>query len=289
MSDQTNIVYTGKNDWRPKPGRLFKYRYLLYNLVIRDLKVRYKNSALGVLWSILNPLLIMLVFTLVFTVLIPRNNIRNYAVFILVGLLPWNFFAGSLSNTTNSIVGNSALIKKVHFPREVLPTANVLSNLVNFLLACVVLLVFLYISGLGLTIHSLWTIPILFTQIIFILGLGLILGTLNVFYRDTAMILDVILLAWFFLTPIFYPFDLLGHSAEVMGIQFNPAQVMRWINPMASIIDGYRTVLWGSMNSEGAVAMDPIFLIRTFVTAVIIFIVGYLFFTRYQYLFGEKL
>lgn len=289
MTLPSTIITPGKKDWRPRPGQLIRYRFLLYNLVVRDLKVRYKNSVLGVLWSILNPLLMMLVFTLVFTVLIPNNNIRNYAVFILVGLLPWTFFRGALTGSTLSIVGSSTIIKKVYFPRELLPASSVLSNLVNFLIACIVLLAFLYISGLGLTIHALWVPAILVTQVIFILGLGLFLGTINVFYRDTMMILDVLLLAWFFLTPVFYPFDLLGNSAELLGIQFNPAQVMRWLNPMASIIDGYRTVLWGSMNSEGAVAMEPIFLLRTFLTAVVVFVFGYLVFARYQYLFGEKL
>jgi lipopolysaccharide transport system permease protein len=281
---------TGGRNWRTHLGELARYRYLLHNLVVRDLKVRYKNSVLGILWSLLNPLLMMLVFTLVFTVLTGTQNLRQYSVFILVGLLPWNFFSGALLSGTMSITNNSALIKKVYFPRELLPLSAVLSNLVNFSLAFLVLLVFLYASGLGLTIHALWLPAILLTQLIFVLGLCLLLGTLNVFYRDVMMILDVVMLAWFFLTPVFYPFELLGNEPRTMlGLTFTPAVAMRWLNPMASIIDGYRTVLWGTSTSSGPASMAPEYLLRTFATAVLVFIVGYALFLRSQHLFGEKL
>jgi lipopolysaccharide transport system permease protein len=276
-------------DWRGQLRQIIKYRYLLSNLVRRDLKVRYRNSVLGILWSLLNPLLMMLVFSLIFGRLIPRQDIRQYYVFFLVGLLPWNFFSGSVLSGTVSITSNGPLIKKVFFPRELLPAAAIFSNLVNFLIAFLVLAGFLYVSGLGLTIYALWLPAILVTQLIFILGLVLLLSALHVFYRDVVMILDVVMLAWFFLTPIIYPLDWLGTTQTIMGISLNPAVVMRWINPMASIIDGYRTVLWGTTGSNGAAAMDPIYLLRTFVTAVIIFVIGYAVFARTQHLFGEKL
>ena len=275
--------------WRSEITGAFRYKYLLSNLVRRDLKVRYRNSVLGVLWSLLNPLLMMLVFSLVFAKLIPREDIRQYAVFFLVGLLPWQFFTGSLISGTTSITGNSQLIKKVYFPRLLLPTSATISNLVNYLIAFILLLALLFITGLGLTIHSLWIIPILITQIIFILGLVYLFSSLNVFYRDVIMILNVVILALFFLTPIIYPLDWLGDTRTIMGLTFNPAVVMRWLNPMASIIDGYRTVLWGTMGSNGPAPMDPVYLLRTFVTSVLIFIFGLAIFSRTQNLFGEKL
>jgi ABC-type polysaccharide/polyol phosphate export permease len=275
--------------WRYEMASAWRYKYLLSNLVRRDLKVRYRNSVLGILWSLLNPLLMMLVFSLVFAKLIPREDIRQYAVFFLVGLLPWQFFTGSLISGTTSITGNSQLIKKVYFPRLLLPTSATISNLVNYLIAFVLLLVLLYISGLGLTIHSLWLLPILITQIVFILGLVYLFSSLNVFYRDVIMILNVVILALFFLTPIIYPLDWLGETRTIMGLAFNPAIVMRWINPMASIIDGYRTVLWGTMGSNGPAPMDPVYLLRTFATSVLIFIFGLVVFSRTQNLFGEKL
>jgi ABC-type polysaccharide/polyol phosphate export permease len=273
---------------KAKVEELLDYRYLLRNLVKRDLKARYKNSAFGILWSLLNPLGMMLVFTLLFTVM-GNDSTRDYAIFVLVGLIPWNFFSGSMVSGTTSVVGNSSLVKKVYFPRELLPFSSLLSNLVNFAIAFVVLIIFLYLFRIGLTVHALWVPAILITQLIFTLGLVLLLGGLNVFYRDVMMILEVVLLAWFFLTPVFYSLELFGDTATLFGITFNPAQVMRWINPMASIIDGYRTVLWGTYESSGPVGMNPAYLLRTFVTAVIILILGYFVFSRLDHKFGEVL
>lgn len=289
--DQTpTYIYNADHrlgNWRSKLSELYQYRNLLRNLVVRDLKARYKNSVLGILWSILNPLFLMIVFTILFSVL-ANNQIRDYPIFVLTGLIPWNFFTGSLTSGTTAITGNSGLVKKVYFPRELLPTAALLSNLVNFLFAFGVLIAFLYIFGIGLTVHALWVPLILLTQLIFTLGLCLLLGSLTVFYRDVLMILEVVILAWFFLTPVFYSLEMFGSSATVMGITFNPGQVMRWVNPMASIIDGYRTVLWGTYTT-GPAPMYPIYLLRTFVTSVIVFVVGYAVFVRLNPLFGEKL
>jgi len=289
LSEELYDSAAEKRGWRIELQELYKYRFLLRNLTARDIKVRYRNSILGVLWSLLNPLLMMLVYTILFTILIPDSNIRQYPVFILVALIPWNFLSGSLLSGTVSITENSHLIKKVYFPRVILPMAAILSNLVNFLLAFLVLLSFLFIFGIGLTIQALWVPFIMLTQLIFMLGLCLLLSTFHSFYRDVMMILNVAMLAWFFLTPVFYPFERLGDSATLFGITFVPAQVMRWLNPMASIIDGYRTVLWGTVGSNGPVSMDPIYLLRTFVTAVLVFIVGYTVFVRSEHLFGEKL
>ncbi|HSM55536.1 MAG TPA: ABC transporter permease, partial [Candidatus Sulfomarinibacteraceae bacterium] len=252
-------IYDADVGWRamlPDLRELIRYRYLLQNLVARDLKVRYKNSVLGVLWSLLNPLLMMVVFSLVFGVL-SNNEIRQYSVFFLVGLMPWNFFSHSVVGGTNSITGNASLVKKVYFPREVLPLASVLSSLVNFFIALLVLVVFLYASGLGLTAHAVWIVPLLITQIIFTLGLCLLLSSLHVFYRDIMMILDVVMLAWFFLTPVMYPLSRFGQEITILGVEILPARLMRWVNPMASIIDGYRTVLWGTINSAGTVSPGP--------------------------------
>lgn len=272
-----------------KLTEIYHYRYLLRNLVIRDLKVRYKNSVLGILWSLLNPLMMMIVYTVLFTILIPNDNIQNYPIFILVALIPWQFLNGTLKSSALSITQNASIIKKVYFPRILLPASVLLSNFVNFLLACIILLILLFAFGVGLSIHALWFPLILLTQMIFMLGLGMLLATLHAFYRDTLMILEVGTLAWFFLTPVFYPFERFGTQAEVWGIMFNPARLMRWVNPMASIVDSYRTVLWGNVGGNGPASMEPLALLRTFVTAVIVFITGYAVFNRYEHLFGEKL
>lgn len=274
--------------WRARWDDIVKYRYLLRNLVARDLKARYKNSVLGVLWSILNPLFLMLVFTILFSVL-GNQQIRQYPIFVLVGLIPWNFFSGSMLSGTTSVTGNSALVKKVYFPREMLPMSALLSNLVNFGFAFAVLVVFLYVFKIGLTVHALWVPVILLTQLIFTLGLIFLLSGLSVFYGDVLMILEVVMLAWFFLTPVFYSLEMFGDTATIMGVTFYPAQVMRWINPMASIIDAYRTVLWGTYESAGPVGMNPAFLFRTLITSILVLIGGYAVFTRLDPLFGEKL
>ncbi|MEM9777320.1 MAG: ABC transporter permease [Chloroflexota bacterium] len=266
-----------------------RFRFLLQNLIVRDTKIRYRNSILGLLWSLLTPLFMMVVFYVIFTVAMGNGNIRQYAVFFLVGLIPWNFFNNGLRLGTTSFINNSVLIKKVYFPRELLPLSAITSELVNFGIAFVVLVVFLYATGLPLTIHALWVIPILITQFILILGLSLLFGAINVFYRDVMMILDVALLALFFLCPIIYPLDQYPPAYTLLGITFDPAVVMRWINPMASIIDGYRTVLWGTMGSAGPAPMFFPYFLRTFVTAVLIFIVGYIFFLRTESQFGERL
>lgn len=276
-------------DWRKNLDELFRFRWLLYNLTKSNLKVRYRNSLLGVLWSLLNPLLMMLVFSLIFGKFMPREDIRDFAIFFLVGLLPWQFFTGGLMSSTVSSTDNSNMIKKIYFPRVLLPASAMLTALVNFSLSLIVLVIFLYIAGIGLTVYALWVPLILITQMILILGLGMFLSALNVFYRDVLMILDVLLLAMFFLTPIIYPLEWMGNEQTLLGFTFEPAVVMRWLNPMASLIDGYRTVLWGTMGSNGPVGMDPIYLIRTFITCLIIFAAGYLFFARFQHLFAEKL
>ncbi len=268
---------------------LVDYQYLLKNLVRRDLTARYKNSLLGVLWSLLTPLFMMLVYTVLFTVLRSGNQIRLFYIFILAGLVPWMFHGSTVSAGTVSVTANASLVKKVYFPRMLLPLSALLSSFVNFLFAFGILLVFLFISGIGLTIHALWVPVILIIQMIFMLGISMILSAINVFYRDVRMIMDVVLLAWFFLTPVFYPLEDFNNQAQLMGVQFDAARMMRWINPMASIVDGYRTVLWGTLTSDGPASMEPLNLIRTFLTAVIVFGIGLYIFRRYEHLFGEVL
>jgi lipopolysaccharide transport system permease protein len=261
---------------------VFRYRELIRNLVLRDLKVRYKNSALGFLWSLLNPLAMMGVFTLVFTLMMPNNAIDRFPIFVLCAILPWNFFRDSVSGSIGSIVNNSSLIKKVYFPREVLPLSVILSNLVNFLLALSVLFVMLLVFRVPLTRWLLLLPIVIGTQLVFTLGLGFALSTANVFYRDTAMIMEVVLLAWFFVTPIFYPIDILPQDRLVLGLDLNIHRLTYILNPMASIISTYRVILY-----HGAPPAAD-FILRTFVTAVATLVVGYLIFARFSRVFAEE-
>jgi ABC-type polysaccharide/polyol phosphate export permease len=260
---------------------LWDYRELIYTLVVRDLKVRYRNSVLGVLWSWLNPLLMMLVFTFVFNVMQGADR-PDFHIFVLSALLPWNFFSGAVLGGIPSVVGNSHLIKKVYFPREVLPISVVLSGLVNFLISLPVLFLLTILSGIELTPWVLLLpIPIL-VETTFALGVVLFLSTLEVFYRDTHMLMDVGMLAWFFLTPIFYPIEQLPMQAELFGWSFNPRVWLFRLNPMASIINTYQDLIY-----RGApTALD--FLARTAVTALLVLILGYGFFLRFRGRFGEE-
>ncbi len=266
---------------------IWKFRDLVFNLVVRDLKVRYKYSALGILWSLLNPLLMMLIFAVVFT-LFMKQNIVHFPVFFLSGLLPWNFFQASVMGTTGSIVGNGGLIKKVYFPREVLPLALVLSNLVHFGLALIVLGGFIIALGIGFTPYLIWLPLIIFLQVMFVLGLSFFTSAINVFYRDTLMILDVLLQAWFFLTPIFYSMDAIPVDYFIGGVDLPVQQIVRWLNPMASIIDLYRNVLYGDPTNGVPGPPDLNFLIRTAVTAFIVFMAGWWVFRRLSPRFGEE-
>jgi lipopolysaccharide transport system permease protein len=264
-------------------ARLFGYRDLLRNLVARDLKVRYKNSVLGIVWSLLNPLGMMLVFTVVFTILIPNNSIERFPIFLLCGLLPWNWFSGSVVGSIYSVVGSSALVKKVYFPREILPISTVLSNLVHFLIALIVLFGMMIATGTPLTVWALILPLLVAIQLIFTLGLAFFLSAINVYYRDVAQIMDVLMLAWFFLTPVFYSTDLIPQSKVIFGIDVPVQRLAYILNPMASLIASYRVILY-----NGA-PPDIAFLLRTVITAVICLVLGYAFFMRFSRNFGEVL
>ena len=253
------------------------------HLVTRDLKIRYKHSVLGIVWSMLNPLGMMLVFTVVFTILIPNNSIDRFPIFVLCGLLPWNWFSGSVLAAMYSVLGNASLVRKIYFPREVLPLAVVLSNFVHFLLALVVLFAMMLLFRTPLTLWVLMLPLVILIQFVFTLGLAFILSALNVYYRDTPMIMDVLMLAWFFLTPVFYSTDLIPQTQEIFGYVLPVQRLAYILNPMASLIASYRVILY-----NGA-APDLAFLTRTIATALVCLGVGYLLFRRASHNFAEML
>ncbi len=266
---------------------LVQYRELVRNLVLRDLKVRYKNSVLGIVWSLLNPLGMMVVFTVVFTVLAGNPSVPAYPAFILCALLPWNFFAASITGGTSSIVGNGHLIKKIYFPREVLPLSMVLANLVHFIIALPVYFILARALNVPISggIVSPWIVllpAVILVQLAFTLGVSFILATINVFYRDTQLVLEVIILAWFFLTPIFWDVKTLPATRELFGVTIPVARLVYILNPMASIIASYRDILyWGALPG-----LD--FFLRTAATSILVLLAGYWLFHRYSPVFGEE-
>lgn len=263
-------------------NELLRYRDLIRQLVIRDLKVRYKNSVFGFLWTLLNPLFMMVVFTIVFTIMLPQSAIAKFPIFVLCGLLPWNFFSASVMTSTSSIVGNGHLIRKVYFPREALPLSTVLSNLINFLLALLVLFFAMLLLRVPFTPWALLLPLIVAVQFFFTLGWAFFLSAATVFYRDVPMIMDVLMLAWFFLTPIFYPMSVLPQSQTLLGITLNIQRLAYILNPMASLVASYRVVLYHGASP----AWD--FLLRTILTTLAFPVLGYLFFARYSWTFAEE-
>lgn len=260
---------------------LWTYRELIYTLVLRDLKVRYKNSLLGVMWSWLNPLLMMLVFTLVFGFLWSYQSLENTHILFLSALLPWNFFTGAVIGGMSSIINNGHLVKKVYFPREILPITAVLANLINFLMALPVFFLLVFLSGVQITPWILLLPLPIFIEVLFIIGIAFFLSTLEVFYRDTHMIMEVVMQAWFFMTPIMYPREVLQTEVTLLGQTINPQTWLFWLNPMASIINTYQDILYyGTLST-------PEFLLRTAATAIIILIAGYAFFRKFSGRFGE--
>jgi len=193
---------------------IWRYRELLVGLVRKELKVKYKNSSLGFLWSLVNPLLYLLVFSIAFQVIL-RAGIPSFPVYLLSGLLVWNFFSGGVTAGTSSVVVNASLVKKVWFPREVLVLASIGSALVNFFLQMGVLLAFLAIIRYDVAFSYVpLVIPALIVIVVLTSAVALLLSAVNVYLRDTQHFLELALLAWFWVTPIVYPFMLMGGREE---------------------------------------------------------------------------
>jgi ABC-type polysaccharide/polyol phosphate export permease len=253
---------------------IWRYRDLLFNFVARDVRLRYQGSALGFLWSLLNPLLMTGIFTLLFMVFMENRGIPRFPVFALLGILAWNFHSVTITAGIQSITGNGALISKARFPRELIPLSVVLANAVNFLLALPLVLVLVLVSGVPVGWSLLFFPVALALQVTFLLGFAFFFSTLNVFYRDTGIIMDSLLLAWFFLTPIFYqPQELFPEWQRLLYI----------VNPVASVVAIYRDVLYAGGWP------DPAFVLRTIIQAVAVLVVGWVVFERFSDRFVEEL
>jgi ABC-type polysaccharide/polyol phosphate export permease len=202
---------------------------------------------------------------------------------VICALLPWNFFASSISQSAGSIIEAAPLVKKVYFPREVLPISIVLGNLTNLVIALPVYFLLALIMGNPIT---LWVVALplaVLVQVAFTIGVSLILSTLNVFYRDTGHILDVLLMAWFFVTPVLYPITVVPDQYFLLGATLNLQVWLRRLNPMASIIASYRDLLyWGAPTGWD-------FMLRTALISLMVLVVGYVVFVRYSPRFGEEL
>ena len=257
---------------RAQVVRLYHYRALIQVLVERELKARYRGAALGFLWSFMNPLLLMGIYTLVFSVYM-RIDMESYPAFLLCGLLPWNGFAAGINEATHSILGNGSLIKKVSLPSEIFPLVYVSSNIVHYLLSIPLLFVLLILYHVQLSGMLLLFPVILGIQFLLTYGLALILSSLAVQFRDLLQVVPNLLMIWFFLTPVFY-------SRTTVPAKF---RVLMDFNPMAHLMMAYQDIFfyrqWPSLTSLVGVAL----------LAGVLLVIGLSFFDIRKDFFVEEL
>ena len=250
---------------------LYAYRELLKTNVQKEIRGKYKGSFLGVLWSFLNPLLMVLVYAIVFPYIM-RMNVPNYLIYLITGVIPWNFFTTCITTGCNCVWINGGIIKKVYFPREILPISVVVAGLINFLISCVIILIFTIFGGIGISIQLLWLPLIAIIQSALSLGLLFVLSAINVYVRDIEYLVAFLLNLLFYATPILY-------TASMF-----PSKV-RWIlylNPMSSIVDAYRSIFYYKvMPNLTSLALVGIL-------SFIILIIGYIIFRKLEKGFAEE-
>lgn len=232
---------------------VWSYRELLAGMVRKELKVKYKNSALGFLWSMLNPAMYLVVFYVVFQ-LVLGSGIPYFPIFLLSGLLAWNLWSVSLGSATGSIVGNSSLVNKVYFPREILPLASVGANLVHFFLQGIVLVLGLIVFRFSVDLAYLWlAVPALLVLLLLTAAVGIFLACANVYARDTQHLLELALLAWFWMTPIVYQWALPAEQLEARDLP----TTLALLNPMTSIVLAFQRAFYGIVTTDEGLRILP--------------------------------
>ncbi len=245
--------------------KVYQYRHTLWDMAIAQFRTKYSASLLGISWAVINPVLIMLAVTFVFTVVF-RIEIKDFPFFVLSGMLPWMFFSNALSEAANSILGQQNILRQFNLPREILPLSSILSNFINFLLGWLIIYpLFLFFNPKIAYCFPLLVI-VLLLNFFFVCGLGLILAVLNVFMRDTSQLLNILLMLGFWVTPVFY-------SIEMVPLKF------RWIcnlNPMTPYITYYREVVF--MGNAPSILVFT----SSFFLALVSLISGFLVFLKFE-------
>jgi lipopolysaccharide transport system permease protein len=267
------ILIQPSNGWVSlKLHELQEYRELLYFLVWRDVKVRYKQTALGAAWAVIQPFFTMVVFSLFFGKLgkIPSDGLP-YPIFSFAALVPWTFFATSLTQASNSLVGSANLIKKVYFPRLTIPIATVLASIIDFAIAFAVLVVMMVFYGIIPSVNVLW-LPLFFLlAVVTSLGVGLWLSAMNVQFRDVKYVVPFLTQFWMFATPIAYPSSLLS----------GPWRALYAVNPMVGVVEGFRWALLGTDTRPGAT------IVVSSLAAMAMLISGAFYFRRMERSFAD--
>ncbi len=251
---------------------MLKYRGLLYALTLRSLQIRYKQSVLGLAWAVLQPVALMLIFTLIFSVLLktPSEGVP-YPIFSYSALLFWTFFSNSLNGAIPSIEGNADLIKKIYFPREFFPISSIFSAGFDLLIAAVIFLGMMFYYHVPFTLNILYVIPLLIIQTVFTMGVCFIFSALNAYYRDVKYALPLLIQVWMYATPIIYPLSLVPERFKIYYM----------LNPMTGIIEGYRNALVKGVAPEG------FYMGIAAAGAVLLFVLGYFYFKRIEMTFAD--
>ncbi len=251
---------------------IYAYREMIYMLVRRDLRGRYKGSMLGFFWTFLNPLLQLGVYTIVFSVIM-RNGIDKYYLFLFVALIPWMFLATSVQGGTMCILAQKDLVTKIYFPRQVLPISHVITCFVNMLL-CFLVVFLVCAFGIGLNLPVLpYLIPVMLTEFLLALGLCFIVSGITVYFRDLEHVMGIIVMLWQFLTPVMYSVDMIPEKLRNLFM----------LNPMTPIIFSYREILYFKQTPNLQNLMFSLML------AILLLIVGWTVFNHLQKHFAEEL
>lgn len=258
---------------RERLKEIIDYGDMVHSLVKRDLRGKYKGSVLGFLWTFINPLCQIIVYTIVFSVIV-RSNLDKFYVYMIVGMIPWIFFDMSLRNGSGCVRYQGDMIKKIYFPREVLPISCVTSNFVNMLFCFLIVFAVLIISGIGFNFVALLFLPLVMViEYMLALGFALILSSGTVYFRDLEHITTVLLMAWIYGTPIMYSLDFIPHSIKWLFLA----------NPMTSVIECYHKILY--YKTFPAISN----IAYSFVFAIVILIIGEMVFSRLSDNFSEEL
>ena len=251
---------------------LYQYRELLKTSVRKEVRGRYKNSFLGVLWSFLNPLLQIAVYAIVFP-LILRNNQENYVIFLCCCLIPWTFFATSINRSAFSFVENGNILKKVYFPREIIPISVVTSEAINFMISTIIILGFVLFGGLGISKYIVLYPLVLIVQYFVVLAISIIIASICVYLRDLQHFIGVALQLLFYVAPVVYSPNMIPENFQ---------WILR-INPMTYIINAYRAIFY----NKTMVEIKPLMIV--FLISIIAFGIGYMIFNKLQKGFAEQL
>lgn len=251
---------------------LYNYRELLKTNIQKELRGKYKKSFLGIFWSFLNPLLQLAVYAFIFPIIL-KNNQENYLMFLFVALIPWTFFTTAVTQGTNTVVQNGNVVKKVYFPRSILPISVVTSGAINFLISTIIIIIFAIVTGLGITQYILFYPLILIVQYLITLGIVLILSSITVYLRDLQHIIGVFLQVLFYATPIVYATDSIPSKYSFILT----------LNPMSHVITAYRDIFYNQQTPNLQI------LVILFIIGILICVIGYAIFSKLEKRFAEEL